>query len=99
MSSSSWNQETKLKLKEKVTANVNDLGSLVRHVIRSSKSNELLSQAAKNFSSQESFIHNSSETLKKMNLIKTQFEYQQTAIERSVASLEEIQDQLKTLQR
>ena len=41
MSSSTWNQETKTKLNEKVTANYNDLGSLVRHVIRASKSNDV----------------------------------------------------------
>lgn len=41
MSSSSWNQETKTKLNEKVTANYNDLGSLIRHVIRASKSNDV----------------------------------------------------------
>jgi hypothetical protein len=41
MSAATWNQETKTKLNEKVTANINDLGSLVRHVIRASKSTEV----------------------------------------------------------
>ncbi|KAL4232286.1 BLOC-1-related complex subunit 7 [Mactra antiquata] len=77
-----WNQETKAKLNEKVTANVNDIGSLIRHVIRASKSPELLAQAAKNFASQESVIQSSSETLKKMNLVRAQYQYQQSAIER-----------------
>ncbi|XP_052225198.1 BLOC-1-related complex subunit 7-like [Dreissena polymorpha] len=99
MYSSSWNQETKLKLNDKVSASVNDMGSLLRHVVRSSKSPEMLGQAARNFCSQEHYIQNSSETLMKMGLIKAQFEFQQSAIERSVSSLEEIQDQLKTIQR
>ncbi|XP_060573826.1 BLOC-1-related complex subunit 7-like [Ruditapes philippinarum] len=99
MSAATWNQETKTKLNEKVTANINDLGSLIRHVIRASKSTELLSQAAKNFASQESAIQSSTESLRKMNLIRSQFEYQQSAIERSMSSIDEIQDQLKTIQR
>ena len=40
-SASSWNQETKARLNEKITANVNDLGSLARQIIRGSKSNEV----------------------------------------------------------
>lgn len=99
MTSSNWNQETKNKLNEKVTANMNDLGSLVRHVIRTSKSTDLLAQAAKNFASQESVINNSEEILKKISLIRSQFEFQQAAIERSMSSIEDIQDQLKTIQR
>ncbi|XP_052225197.1 BLOC-1-related complex subunit 7-like isoform X2 [Dreissena polymorpha] len=76
MYSSSWNQETKLKLNDKVSASVNDMGSLIRHVVRSSKSPEMLGQAARNFCSQEHYIQNSSETLMKMGLIKAQFEFQ-----------------------
>ncbi|KAK0040803.1 Retrovirus-related Pol polyprotein from transposon 17.6 [Biomphalaria pfeifferi] len=38
--SNNWNQETKIRLNEKVTSNINDIGSLARQVIRGSKSNE-----------------------------------------------------------
>ncbi|XP_048747351.1 BLOC-1-related complex subunit 7-like [Ostrea edulis] len=95
----SWNQETKNRLNEKVAQNVHDVGSLVRHVVKTSKSSELLAQAAKNFSCQENVIHNSSESLKKMVLIKTQLEYQESAIERSMSTLSDIQEQLNSINR
>lgn len=99
MSSIHWNQETKNKLNEKLTLNLADLGSVARQVIRASKSTELLAQAAKNFSSQETVIHNSAESLKKMSNIKTQLEYQESSIERSMSTLDDVHDLLKTIQR
>ncbi|XP_005102153.1 BLOC-1-related complex subunit 7 [Aplysia californica] len=95
--SSNWNQETKARLNEKITANVNDLGSLARQVIRGSKSNEFLAQAAKNFASQESYVHNSHETMRKMDLMRSQLEFQQSAIARSLSYLDEIQDQITSI--
>ncbi|GFO06540.1 Bloc-1-related complex subunit 7 [Plakobranchus ocellatus] len=73
-----WNQETKARLNDKITSNVNDVGSLLRQIIRGSKSPDFLAQAAKNFASQESYIHNSHETMRKMDLIRSQLEFQIT---------------------
>nr|XP_022344788.1 BLOC-1-related complex subunit 7-like isoform X3 [Crassostrea virginica] len=77
-----WNQETKTRLNEKVAQNVQDVGSLVRHVVKTSRS---------------------SESLKKMVTIKTQLEYQESAIERSVhdnmSTLSDIQGQLNSINR
>ncbi|CAL1539749.1 unnamed protein product [Lymnaea stagnalis] len=75
-SSNNWNQETKIRLNEKITSNINDIGSLSRQVIRGSKSNEFLAQAAKNFASQENCIQNSHETMRKMDLLRSQLEFQ-----------------------
>ena len=36
-----WNQETKTRLNEKVAQNVQDVGSLVRHVVKTSRSSEV----------------------------------------------------------
>ncbi|XP_041369072.1 BLOC-1-related complex subunit 7-like [Gigantopelta aegis] len=99
MASASWNRETKARLNEKIGVTINDLGSLTRQVIRGSKSSELLAQAAKNFASQENYIHHSAETLKKMDHIKSQLEFQQSAIERSMSNLDDVQDELKTIRR
>ena len=41
MASAIWNQETKHRLNEKITSNVNDMGSLVRQITRGSKSTEV----------------------------------------------------------
>ncbi|GFR90406.1 BLOC-1-related complex subunit 7 [Elysia marginata] len=72
----SWNQETKTRLNDKISSNVTDMGSLLRQAIRGSKSPDFLAQAAKNFASQESYIHNSHETMRKMDLIRSQLEFQ-----------------------
>ena len=97
MSTTNWNQETKSRLNDRITVNVNELGSLARQVIRGSKSNEFLAQAAKNFASQESYVHNSYETMKKMDLIRSQLEFQQSAIKRSLGYLDEIQDHITSI--
>lgn len=41
----SWNQETKNRLNEKVAQIVHDVGSLVRHVVKTSKSSEVRGNA------------------------------------------------------
>ncbi|CAI9732684.1 Hypothetical predicted protein [Octopus vulgaris] len=99
MASANWNQETKSRLNDKISGNMNDLGSLARQIVRGSHSSELLAQAAKNFAFQENTINNSLETLKKMDMIKSQLEFQFAAVERSTVTLDDIQDQLKTIQR
>ncbi|XP_074643290.1 BLOC-1-related complex subunit 7-like [Tubulanus polymorphus] len=96
---SGWNQETKSRLSEKIQQNVNDISSLTRQMIRGSKTNELLAQAAKNFAFQETAINNSHETIKRMALITTQLQFQAEAIERSMEMMDNVQDQLKTIQR
>lgn len=78
---------------------MNDLGSLARQIVRGSHSSDLLAQAAKNFAFQENTINNSLDTLKKMDMIKSQLEFQLAAVERSTITLDDIQDQLKTIQR
>ncbi|XP_076436350.1 BLOC-1-related complex subunit 7-like isoform X2 [Babylonia areolata] len=92
-----WNQETKHRLNEKINSNINDMGSLVRQITRGSKSTELLAQAAKNFASQEQHIQNSLEALRKMDIVRSQLEFQEAAIARSLVHLDEVQDQLATI--
>ena len=41
MASTIWNQETKHRLNEKITSNVNDMASLVRQITRGSKSGDV----------------------------------------------------------
>lgn len=97
MASSGWNQETKTKLSEKAIANMNDLASLSRQIIRGSKSQDLLDKAAKNFVYQENAIENSSVTLKKMGLLVSHLQFQAEAIEKNIHDTDDIQDQLKTI--
>ncbi|KAK6185717.1 hypothetical protein SNE40_007890 [Patella caerulea] len=99
MAAASWNQETKTRLNEKIAANINDIGSLTRQVVRCSKSSDLLSQAAKNFASQESCITHTMENMKKMDAVKSQLEFHYSGIERNLRLLDDIQDQLAIIQR
>ncbi|ELU17871.1 hypothetical protein CAPTEDRAFT_186337 [Capitella teleta] len=97
--SSRWNQETKMRLSEKVASNMNDVASLSRQIIRNSRSNELLEKAAKNFAYQETAVDNSLTTLKRLGLLASHLQFQAEAIERNVVQIDDIQDQLKTLRR
>ncbi len=96
---SNWNQETKARLSDKVAQNMNDVASLTRQIIRGSKSSELLDKASKNFAHQESSIEGSSITLKKMGLLASHLQFQADAIEKGVVLMDDVQDQLKTIQK
>nr|XP_006820041.1 PREDICTED: UPF0693 protein C10orf32 homolog [Saccoglossus kowalevskii] len=87
------------RLPPKIQENVNDSGSLVRQIIRGSKSNELLSHAAKTFVSVDNTIESSDATVKRMGILVSHLQFQAEAIERSVGEMETVQDQLITLQR
>ena len=41
MASANWNQETKSRLNEKISGNMNDLGSLARQIVRGSHSSDV----------------------------------------------------------
>lgn len=41
MASANWNQETKSRLNDKISGNMNDLGSLARQIVRGSHSSEV----------------------------------------------------------
>lgn len=98
-SASGWNHETKARLSDKVAINMNDVSSLSRQITRGSKAQELLEKAAKNFAYQESAIENSSTTLKRLGLLVSHLQFQAHAIERNVMLIDDVQDQLKTIQR
>ncbi|XP_072013106.1 BLOC-1-related complex subunit 7-like isoform X2 [Amphiura filiformis] len=87
------------RLPLKIQENVTDVGALAKQIIRGSKSNELMVQAAKSFAAQEHFIQNSHSNLKKMTALTSHLQFQAEAIERSVEVTNNLQDQLSTLQR
>ncbi|KAJ8026181.1 BLOC-1-related complex subunit 7 [Holothuria leucospilota] len=59
----------------------------------------LLSQAIRNFASQEQHLENSYQNMKKLRELKSHLEFQEEAIERRVEEMDSLQDQLTTLQR
>ncbi|XP_033632875.1 BLOC-1-related complex subunit 7-like [Asterias rubens] len=92
-------QDMDPRLPVKLQENVADLGGLAKQILRGSKSNEHLMQAARNLAMQESTVDNSSHNVKKMSLMVSQLQFQAEAIERSLEVMDTLQDQLQTLQR
>ena len=56
-------------------------------------------QSAKNFAQQEQVLENAETNLKKLSLIGTHYEYQLNAIEQCSNKLEEVNEQVRAMQR
>ncbi|XP_049880269.1 uncharacterized protein LOC126376745 [Pectinophora gossypiella] len=91
--------ESKQRLAERVQVNMNNISSLTRQIQRGSKSNELLSKAAREFASMENQMENSEEHLKKMQLIAVHMGYQFENIHKSAQMLTNINEQVCSMQR
>ena len=92
-------QDSKRRLSERVQVNVNNLGSIVHQVQRGSKSNEMIQQSAKHFCQTESTMENSFNNLQKMQVLLAQMSHQQQTIKSSIKSIEEVQEQIRDMQR
>ncbi|XP_034941511.1 BLOC-1-related complex subunit 7 [Chelonus insularis] len=91
--------ESKMRLADKVQVNVNNIASLARQIQRGSKSSEMLMQAAKTFAQQEQGLENAENNLEKLALITSHLECQLTSIDRSLAKLEDVTEQVRAMQR
>ncbi|KOB79283.1 Uncharacterized protein OBRU01_00296 [Operophtera brumata] len=91
--------ESKQRLAERVQVNMNNISSLARQIQRGSKSNELLTKAARDVASTENQMQNSEENLKKMQLIAIHMGYQYENILKSAQVLTEVQEQLAAMKR
>ncbi|XP_033122492.1 uncharacterized protein LOC117121397 isoform X2 [Anneissia japonica] len=80
------------RLPIKVQENINDLGSLARHIVRSSKSTEQIVQSARSFAAQEQTINNSEKNLEKIKIQVSHLEFH-------LDVFDTLEDQLQTLQR
>ncbi|XP_074601516.1 BLOC-1 related complex subunit 7 [Brevipalpus obovatus] len=61
--------EAKSRLGERIISNINNCGSLVRQVVRGSRSNEMLSQCLKNFVNHEASIENTQANINKIAVL------------------------------
>ncbi|KAL4716524.1 hypothetical protein ACJJTC_015952 [Scirpophaga incertulas] len=91
--------ESKQRLAERVQVNMNNISSLARQIQRGSKSNELLTKAAREFTAAEHMMESSEENLKKMQLISVHIGYQFENIHKSAQMLTQIQEQMAAMQR
>jgi ribosomal protein S1 len=91
--------DSKRRLSERVQVNVNNLGSVTRQVQRGSKTHEMLTQTAKNFSQAESTMENSFNNLQKMQVLLAQLNQQEQSIRNSVKQLPDVREQVRDMQR
>ena len=91
--------DSKRRLAERVAVNVNNASSVARQIVRGSKSNEILMQAAKNFAYHESTVDNSIQNLKKMEIIFQHLNYQYEAIQQAADKLEYVEEQVNAMER
>ncbi|XP_012236039.1 BLOC-1-related complex subunit 7 [Linepithema humile] len=91
--------ESKMRLADRVQVNVNNIASLARQIQRGSKSSEILMHASRNFAQQENGLEMMESNLKKIALITTHLEYQMDAIDKNSAMLEEVTEQVRSMQR
>ncbi|XP_059055908.1 uncharacterized protein LOC131849806 [Achroia grisella] len=91
--------ESKQRLAERVQVNMNNISSLARQIQRGSKSNELLTKAAREFAGTENLMESSEENLKKMHLISVHMGYQFENIQKSAQMLTEINEKVASMQR
>ncbi|XP_061737615.1 BLOC-1-related complex subunit 7 isoform X2 [Nerophis ophidion] len=80
-----FGQSVKGLLSDKVAACSVDVIALTRQVLKISRSQELLGQAARNMVIQEDAIFHSEDSLRKMSIITTHLQYQQEAIQKKCA--------------
>ncbi|KAK6482248.1 BLOC-1-related complex subunit 7 [Huso huso] len=92
-----FGQSVKGLLSEKVSACSGDVIALTRQVLKGSRSQELLGQAARNMVMQEDAILHSEDSLRKMAIITTHLQYQQEVIQKNIEHSKNLQDQLKHL--
>ncbi|XP_067241386.1 BLOC-1-related complex subunit 7 isoform X2 [Chanodichthys erythropterus] len=89
---SRFGQSVKGLLSDKVTSCSGDVIALTRQVLKGSRSQELLSQAARNMVIQEDAILHSEDSLRKMSIITTHLQYH-------VEHSKNLQDQLRHLMK
>ena len=92
-------QDSKLRLSERVQANINNIGSLSRQIQRGSKSQEILQQTVKNLSSCEGAIANSETNLGKLQVVLAQLQSQHRSILTSCDKVSQVREQVRDMQR
>ena len=92
-------QDSKQKLSERVQANISSIGSLVRQIQKGSKSNDILGQTIKNFSSTESSIASTSSQLDRLAVLSAQLAEQEERVAISCDKLSQVKEQVRDMQR
>ena len=86
-----WKNDCVLLFKKQIfQANINSVGSLTRQIQRGSKSQEILQQTVKNFSSCEGAISSTENNLEKLQVVVAQLQNQQQTVEISCDKISQV---------
>ena len=92
-------QDSKLRLAERVQANITSIGSLARQIQRGSKSQEILQQTVKNLTSCEGAIENTEANINKLQVVLAQLQSQHKSVETSCDKIIQVREQVRDMQR
>jgi hypothetical protein len=93
------NEESKAVIREKIANNFNNLTSLVKQILKSSKSTDLLQTSLKSFASAEANIDNTGDKLNKINILTTQLKFQSEEIESNCKLIKDICEQIHSIKQ
>ncbi|GAB6019851.1 hypothetical protein CHUAL_001390 [Chamberlinius hualienensis] len=91
--------DSKLRLADRIQVNVNNIGSLTKHILKGSKSDEILMHTSRNFALQEYAVENSEMNLKRMALLSTHLQMQLDSIRKNVEYVSTVKEQLSVIQQ
>lgn len=91
--------DSKRRLADRVGVNINNSASLVRQIVRGSKTSEIITQAAKNLAQKEETMDRSAANLQKIQLMQSQLQYQFEAVRKGAESLEDLKEATESMQR
>ena len=91
--------DSKHRLAERVTVNVNNMGSITRQLARGSKSNEMLTHAQKSLVASEATMDNSMQTLQKTQVLLAQLGHQEEQMKKGLEKTAVVNEQIKDMER
>jgi len=90
--------DSRVKLVDRVGANVESAGSLCRQVARGSRSQEVLGGAARAFAAQESAIDRTSGNVQKLRILATHLGFQLESVTRSARQVPALKEHVQSIQ-
>ncbi|RZF32813.1 hypothetical protein LSTR_LSTR011459 [Laodelphax striatellus] len=91
--------ESKARLADRVQINVNNIASVARQIQRGSKSNEILMHSARNFALQQHALENTDQNIRKLQVNAVQLKLQYEPISKNATLMEELNEQVRSMQR
>lgn len=93
------NEESKSAIRSKVSQNLHNIVELTRATIKSSETHDLFKHSIKQFTQNDPLIENSTDKLKKIDIITSQVNYQIETIRTDCLLLDEISQQIDAIRK